>query len=789
MRTPHASPLTAALLLMSLAPRPAAAQPPTAVDLPTVAPTPSVAPPAPPAAPAAAQAVSHTPAATGPATDEIIVTARRPLPRLDIDRSVQSATRDQIRRAQAAAATDAVAELPGVHLQATNRGAGAPVLRGLVGPQNLVAVDGIRFSNSTFRTGPNQYLALLDASHVDRIEVLLGPGSVLYGSDAMGGVVHAIAPTFDRPGPGTRAGLRFGSVDTSAQAWGEARWLGEHFGLLGGGAVRRFGTMREGGGGTEPLSAYEQDAWHVRGRWLATPTVTVDAVWLGARLRGAGRTDTYTQGRLRSYDNDSDLAWLDARWRLTGGTLREARMALSWHRTTEQVTQLRCTLPTATPALLASAADCADALRHVLVAPNVVPAAPATRHEQSEDAVRTPGVLAELHLAGWGGRLRGSVGGEAYADTVDSSRRERRGDKAPKWTWPTPGRGTFSQDSTYSSLGVFGVADADVWQDGDRKVSATAGARLARFAAHAAAVPGVGDVDYAHVGVVGMAGLRGQWSAASHVYANLSQGLRAPNLQETTALGSTGSKFEVPNAALAPEASDAVEVGARWHGDDVRVHVAGHATRIRGAIDEKPITKAEFATYGIEAADVGCKTLDDPACKPLPAIQRVNAEGGLLYGADITLEAGPWRRWVPWLHASALAGELTSRTGQVYPFRRVPPPFGTAGLRWEAADRRWWLDGFVRAATAQNHLHPSDEDDLRMCEDPARPGSTYKANQAICPGTPAWATANLRAGWQPAPGLRIDASLGNLFDARYRTHASGIEAPGRGLTVSVAGEL
>ena len=85
---------------------------------------------------------------------------------------------------------DMLEGLLGVLVQRTNRGAGAPIIRGLVGPQNLILVDGVRFNTGTFRTGPNQYLALLDPYAIQRMEVVRGASSVLYGNGAMGGVLQ-----------------------------------------------------------------------------------------------------------------------------------------------------------------------------------------------------------------------------------------------------------------------------------------------------------------------------------------------------------------------------------------------------------------------------------------------------------------------------------------------------------------------------------------------------------------------------------------------------------------------
>ncbi len=87
---------------------------------------------------------------------------------------------------------DALAETPGVMLQRTGYGQTSPFIRGFTGFRTLALIDGIRLNNAVFREGPNQYWGTMDRYTIDRIEVVKGPSSVLYGSDAIGGTVNAI---------------------------------------------------------------------------------------------------------------------------------------------------------------------------------------------------------------------------------------------------------------------------------------------------------------------------------------------------------------------------------------------------------------------------------------------------------------------------------------------------------------------------------------------------------------------------------------------------------------------
>ena len=114
---------------------------------------------------------------------------------------------------------DAMRELPGVTVQKTGHGQGSPYIRGFTGLRTLFLIDGIRLNNSTFREGPNQYWNTVDPLSVYRLELVKGPSSVLYGSDAIGGTVNVISRSHSdtSPGAGTqsRITLRGASAEHS----------------------------------------------------------------------------------------------------------------------------------------------------------------------------------------------------------------------------------------------------------------------------------------------------------------------------------------------------------------------------------------------------------------------------------------------------------------------------------------------------------------------------------------------------------------------------------------------
>ncbi len=138
-------------------------------------------------------------------SEEKTTTHRRQLDTLQVTASMESqpltqvaaavsvVTRDDIFSRPNVVLADLLRDSAGIYVQQTTPGQGIPIIRGLKGSQNLHLVDGIRLNTAFFRDAPNQYLALVDPFWADQIEVIRGPSSVLYGGDAMGGVVNIIS--------------------------------------------------------------------------------------------------------------------------------------------------------------------------------------------------------------------------------------------------------------------------------------------------------------------------------------------------------------------------------------------------------------------------------------------------------------------------------------------------------------------------------------------------------------------------------------------------------------------
>jgi outer membrane receptor protein involved in Fe transport len=147
----------------------------------------------------------------------------------------------------------AVAEEPGVHLLRTSPTMAGIYVRGLTGAKVSMFVDGVRYSTSAMRGGVNTFLDLVEPTSLQAIEVLRGPNSAQYGSDALGGSVQFLsaAPSF-AGGAGRRfdgiLSLRGGTADRNAAASVSAGYRGGTWGLFANLAARDVNDLRAGGG-------------------------------------------------------------------------------------------------------------------------------------------------------------------------------------------------------------------------------------------------------------------------------------------------------------------------------------------------------------------------------------------------------------------------------------------------------------------------------------------------------------------------------------------------------------
>lgn len=199
----------------------------------------------------------------------VVVTATRtPTRTNDVLSDVSVVDREQIERSGTTTLYELLSTLPGIQFTSNGgRGAsGSMFMRGANNNQTLVLIDGQRIASATTGSTALEHLPL---EQIERIEVVRGPASALYGSDAIGGVVQI----FTRTGEGTpkpNFGLGFGSYNTRTATVGYGGKIGDtSFSLQAGwDDSDSFSSIRQAKGGTYDMFNPDKDGYR-NGNWSA----------------------------------------------------------------------------------------------------------------------------------------------------------------------------------------------------------------------------------------------------------------------------------------------------------------------------------------------------------------------------------------------------------------------------------------------------------------------------------------------------------------------------------------
>lgn len=664
-------------------------------------------------------------------TPEVVVTAKplTPEPLFDTPYKTDVLTGEEIQgRRMSRSFPEALKEIPGVTVQKTGHGQGSPFIRGFTGYRNLLLVDGIRLNSVVQRQGPNQYWSLLDPYTIDRIEVVRGPASVIYGSDALGGTVAAYTrePDFEEGAHGHgRTVLRYSSGEDSWTARQEGWGGADDFAAMAGATWRDYGNIRGGTHvGRQPNTGYEAWDGDLKTVWRAEPNLKLTAAFQRTELVDAPRTHrtnravswhgtTVGTDRRLDIDNRRELAYLQAHWTEADSFFDELQASVSYQRLMERESRTRGN---------------------------------GTRDRRSFDD-DTLGVWTRLRSETDIGTL--TYGVEWYRDFIDSDGR----DVTAAGAVTRFQRGVVADDTTYDLFGAYLQDDVDV---GD--FTFTLGARLYYAAVDADQVDFndadglvLPSIDEDWLSAVGSA--RAVYHVADrwNLIGGVGQGYRAPSVEDMTSITlNLSGTLQIPAPDLDPERTTSGELGVRTEYDDWGAELFGFYTDMNDVIERVRVANPFFPTFGAATAN-----------------QLDNFGDGNFYGLEFAAHVNPVEEVTLFGDVAWAFGE-TERIGgtglkSLEPADKVNPLAGHVGVRWEPAESGWWVEAVVTMVGRQDRLSPSDLTDTQRIP----PG-----------GTPGFTIYTLRGGYRFDEHVAASASVENISDKDYRFHGSGQNEPG-----------
>jgi outer membrane receptor protein involved in Fe transport len=642
----------------------------------------------------------------------------------------------------------ALKEEPGLHLQQTTTAQGSLFLRGLTGQQVVNLIDGVRFNNSTFRPGANQYTAFIEPFAVERVEVVRGPNSTPYGSDSLGGTMNVLTrPT----GAGTNGSelhgavrAFFGSADLSGGGDAHLSVGSRRWGFYAGGSARRTQDLRAGGG----LDSHS----------VVTRLLGISSEVLGDRLQDTGYTQYGAQAKFSARLTDADS--------LTFSYLRGTQLGV--RRYDQLDGGLGNLLSDFDPQTLDFATARYDRERlgpldtvSLTLSYNgqrddrrsqSINNATGLRSRITEEFNRTDvfGYQAQATTR-LGARHTLAFGGEFYDEFVDSERTDFRfSNSTGGFTDRADVRARFPDGARYRTLGLFAQDAARLIPE---RLTASFGLRYSRFSyrqtpgdnpSDARGLPTVPAFGTAFDDLTFNAGFVLDVTRHLGLTGGVSRGFRAPNVNDFGSIGLSGLGFEITpeegvrlgalvgNFDASRPPADAGRPVRQLRPETLYNYEAGLRLRTSRLSATASVFNADFTNFierrvallpaGAVGQTVGGEQVvrQDPggavytALSSAPVFVRANTGHIRMRGAEGALTARLTRAVTFNSHAFYVRATNTETGAPPSLENGVPPLTGFAGLRWEPMGRRFWVETYSLYAGAQTRFSDNDLQQARI---------------------------------------------------------------------------
>lgn len=479
-----------------------------------------------------------------------------------------------------ASVTDLFYDLPGLDVNGVGPSQSRPVIRGLLGQRILLLQDGLRMNNSRRESDFGEIPSLVGLEALGRVEVVRGPTSVLYGTDAIGGAVNLITRQPPRAlGPTTlhgALGYRFQGAGESQRPFGLITGTAGRFSFLG------YGSYRDAGSYIAPPGSFGM--LKLNSEIRVQDTGVRDQNYAG-QIGYAPSETSILQARYDRYSaNDAGFGYVKSA-DLGSPSSPDIIIRYPWQGVD------RVTLGYTNRALGSALADRLDVSTYYssnarnLTFDIIIPTGPGsqgviTAHNYTD--VDTWGFRVEAAKAV--GSIVLTYGADGFRDRSNNTDTTTMTGFGPPVTDPV----SKTPNAVFRSLGGFLQSDFHLAP----RLSLIAGVRVQDIKAETQPTPNVTAplVSQQDATVVGTVNAEYLLTPSFSLVTSVGRGFRSPNLIERFFQGPTpeGAGYEVQNPDLKPETSINLDVGVRFRGRWGTLEVFGFRNEISDAIALQP---------------------------------------------------------------------------------------------------------------------------------------------------------------------------------------------------------
>jgi hemoglobin/transferrin/lactoferrin receptor protein len=650
-----------------------------------------------------------------------------------------------------------------VFVQKSQSGGGSPVIRGFEASRVLLMVDGVRLNNAIFRGGHLQNIITIDNMILDRVEVIYGPSSTLYGSDALGGVVNMftkkpILTTTTNWKTNANLIQRYASGQNENRTHVDVNIANNKWAYLTSFTYGSFGDLRQGANRSATYPDFGKRTFYVV-REAGADVVKVNEDVNVQKLSGYQQTDLLQKVFYKPNENSEHLLNIQIsnssninRYDRLTETSKGLPVYAEWYygpqiRNLISYKYTATKLPSYFSDLMVTSSF--QDIEESRISRRYNTTAKDFRFER----VHVLGVNADLLHKQSNGEIH--LGAESYTNFVQSTA-ERLNIATNALSRITTRYSDGPTKMSYNALYLQQTKQLDahwVLNDGIRLNLVQLDARFA-------------DTTLMHfpfnraiqnnTAVTGNLGIAYNGENGYRATAGLSSGFRSPNVDDLTKVFDTKTGYVVvPNKDLKPEYTYNAEINISHTGNIASWGASVFYTWFNNAI--------VVSKYNWNGQD---NIMYQNVLSAVYAPQ--NQASAKLYGFNLNGKLKLF--YNTQLHGTYTYTKGTYNNGITsMPLDHIPPAYGRVGLK-KGADK-FNVEGFIlfNGWKRKNDYNLNGEDNEQY---------------ATPEGMPSWMTVNFSSYYTPNKKLSLGVQIENIADKNYRYFASGISAVGRNFIVS-----
>lgn len=697
--------------------------------------------------------------------DEVVISANRwEQSKTEIPLKIQNIRSVDIFRFQPQTTADMLGSSGGVFIQKSQLGGGSLMIRGFSANRLLLVVDGIRMNNAIYRSGNLHNVISLDVNSLEETEVIFGPGSVIYGSDALGGVMsfNTLVPRLSTSEDSVVKGRimsRYSGASDEKMVHGDFSFGKKKWAALFSGTFSDFGNLRMGSHGPHEYlrqeyvspGKYPEEDQVIKNSntQIQVPTGYRQMNLLGKiRYRPSEFIDVVFSAH---HSQTSDIPRYDRLVVYRNNSLQYAR----WYYGPQKWSLYSGQFDYRKKHLLFDKLKIISGYQNYTESRNDRKLFDTSLNQRKEDLQiysvnidlgKTVNKQHELFYGGEG--FFNKVSSSGIVENISNGESEQISSRYP-------------DGSKYSSLaGYFS------WKYNlNGKIILQAGGRFTQTSMSGEFDRNFNDFPFSgfkmtNSALNGNAGLVWHPTKEWQINLSVSTGFRSPNIDDVAKVfDSEPGNVVVPNPDLKPEYARNFEAGViRNLSGKAKVEVTAFYTRLKDAM-----VRRNFQLNGMDSV------FYDGILSQVEAM--VNAESAQIYGSSLMLDYS----FSPGFRFQNEISITYGKDSEDLPLRHVPPLFGSSHLLYKK--QRLFLDFYLNfnGKFDFEQLAPEEKDKPHL----------YATDENGNPWSPAWWTLNLKANYKLGKSIAVSGGVENILDKRYRPYSSGIVASGRNVYLSL----